>query len=55
MGESANSPVHWIRGEDDVVFILIGEDQYVWDIGLTVNNEFLCKITSDIDKLINKL
>ena len=51
-GESANSPVHWKRGDDNEVYILIGEDQEVWNIGLTVDNDVIDRIIVAIRQLV---
>ena len=49
-GSSANSSVFWLR-EDEVVYILIGEDDQSWDISLVVNETLLRDINSGISAM----
>jgi hypothetical protein len=45
-GKSANSTVHWINEGNGDLYILIGEDKDVWDIGLTVDHDFMRRLKS---------
>jgi hypothetical protein len=47
-GESANSPVHWKKESPEEVYILVGDDQDVWDICLLIPNETFAEIISQI-------
>ena len=47
-GESANSPVHWKRESSDEIYILVGEDQDVWDICLLIPSDTFAEIISEI-------
>ncbi|WP_063962882.1 MULTISPECIES: hypothetical protein [Burkholderia] len=51
-GESANSPVHWKRGEDSGVYILIGEDPEVWDFSIVVDDKLIERVALEIQGLI---
>lgn len=53
-GQSAASPVHWKRGDEGDVYILIGDDDDTWDIGLTVNDELVSEIVESIESLLPK-
>ena len=53
-GESADSPVHRKRGEEGEVYILIGQDQETWDVGLTVCKDVLDKIVAEIHPLLSE-
>ncbi len=46
-GNSANSSVFWSR-QDEVVYILIGEDDQSWDISLVADETLLKNIKSGI-------
>lgn len=49
-GESANSSVHWKR-EDGDVYVLVGEDQEVWDFSIVINDDLLDQVISEIENL----
>ncbi|QPS09186.1 hypothetical protein I6G66_03875 [Delftia acidovorans] len=51
LGESANSPVHWKKGDDRDLYLLIGEDCESWDIVLTISTELITEIINGIDDL----
>ncbi|WP_085929070.1 hypothetical protein [Delftia sp. Cs1-4] len=51
LGESANSPVHWKKGDDRDLYLLIGEDCESWDIALTISTELVTEIINGIDDL----
>ncbi|ABB07153.1 hypothetical protein [Burkholderia lata] len=50
VGESANSSVHWKR-EDGDVYVLVGEDQEVWDFSIVINDDLLDQVISEIENL----
>lgn len=37
LGSAAGSKVHWSRDADDRYYLLVGEDDDTWDIGITIN------------------
>lgn len=47
-GESANSHVHWKKESAEEVYILVGDDQDVWDICLLIPSETFAEIISEI-------
>jgi len=51
-GESANSPVHWKKGDDGEIYILIGEDCESWDIVLTISIDLIAEIITGINDLV---
>lgn len=50
-GESANSPVYWRNGNDNDVYILIGDDIESWDIAFIINHGIFREIVNNIDNI----
>jgi hypothetical protein len=50
-GKSANSPVFWRKGDLEEFYILVGNDDEVWDIGLTLDYETIKSISDELNKI----
>ena len=52
LGASAGSRVHWARGSDSEVYLLIGDDDQTWDVGVTLSMTTFRTIVAEIEKCL---
>jgi hypothetical protein len=48
LGRSAGSQAFWARGEEDQFFLLVGEGETTWDIGITLPALVVRRIVQDV-------
>ena len=48
LGTAAKSPAHWARGERGEFYLLVGDDDETWDVGVTLSDETFREIIKEI-------
>ena len=52
LGTSAESHVHWAQGDDKEVYLLIGDDDETWDIGVTLPEATFLDIVKQVEECL---
>ncbi len=46
VGTTLGHPVFWVRGESDVVTVLVGDDDETWELALTISTAVVASIVA---------